>query len=251
VVLLRNRDQVEGTLSDLDSQTVRLRGADRKQIRLERGKVAAIILSNDLSRSLRPRTPYARLVSNNGSRISLASAKSEGALLVGKTLFGSSVALPLDQVIALDLYQGRATYLSDLKPKRYEFVPYLGVSWPYLPDRSVAGNSLRLVTGVFDKGLGLHSESRITYDLGGAYEWFEATVGLDEATGRQGSAGIQVLIDGKPQDVGGPEDLTFSAPLRYLRIKVAGARALTLAVTFGRHGDVQDHVDWVDARLIK
>jgi hypothetical protein len=251
VVLLRNRDQVEGTLTNLDAQTVRLRGLDRKEIRLERGKVAAIILSNDLSRSLRPRGPYARAVLSNGSRISLASCKSEAARLVGKTLFGGSVSLPLDQIIALDIYQGRAIYLSDLKPRKYEFVPYLDISWPYQPDRSVAGNPLKLVTGVFDKGLGLHSQARLTYDLGGGYQWFEATVGLDEATGRLGSAGIQVLVDGKPQDLGTTEDLTYAAPLRYIRLKVAGAKELTLVVTFGRQGDVQDHVDWVDARVIK
>jgi hypothetical protein len=251
IVLLRNRDQMEGTLSDLDAQTVRLRGKDRKEIRLERDKVAAVILSNDLSRSLRPRGPYARVVLGNGSRISLASGKSEGALLVGKTLFGGRVELPLDQVIALDIYQGRAVYLSDLKPVKYEFTPYLDITWPYQQDRSVAGNPLKLVTGVFDKGLGMHSESRITYRLGGEYQWFEATVGLDEATGRLGSAGIGVLVDGKPQNLGSEEDLTFLSPLRYLRLKVAGARELTLLVHFGRQGDVQDHVDWADARLIK
>ncbi len=34
VVILRNRDLVEGSLSDLDAQAVRLRGVDRKEIRL-------------------------------------------------------------------------------------------------------------------------------------------------------------------------------------------------------------------------
>ena len=251
IVLLRNRDLVEGTLSDLDGQAVRLRSADRKEIRLERSKVAAVILSNDLSRSLRPRGVYARLILTNGSRLSLASAKTEGPQLLGKTLFGAAVQVPLDQVAALDIYQGRAVYLSDLKPKRVEQVSYLGVTWPYQPDVSVAGNALRLAGGVFDKGLGLHSETRLTYELNGAYQWFEALVGLDEATGREGSAGIEVLVDGKPQDVGGAEDLTATTPLRSLRVKLAGARELTLVVTFGRRGDVQDHVDWVDARVIK
>ena len=111
-------------------------------------------------------------------------------------------------------------------PNAYEFVPYLGISWPYQPDRSVAGNALKLTTGVFDKGLGMHSEARLTYDLGGGYEWFEATVGLDEATGRQGSAGIQVLIDGKALDLGSAGDLTPLKPPRSLRLKIAGdARA--------------------------
>jgi hypothetical protein len=251
LVLLRNRDQIEGTMSDIDDQAVRLRGPDRKEIRLERGKVAVILLSNDLSRSLRPRGVYARLVLSNGGRISLASAKTEGTRLVGKTLFGGQLTIPLDQIVALDLYQGRATYLSDLKPKRFDFNPYLGVNWPYQQDRSVVGNPLKVATGVFDKGLGLHSETKITYDLAGAYQWFEATVGLDEATGKLGSAGIQVLVDGKAQNVGGDEDLTFTKPPRSLRLKVAGARELTLVVNYGRHGDVQDHVDWVDARLLK
>jgi hypothetical protein len=174
-----------------------------------------------------------------------------GDKLVGKTIFGGAISIPLDQVIALDLYQGRATYLSDLKPKRFDFIPYLGINWPYQQDRSVAGNPLRLASGVFDKGLGLHSEAKITYDLAGSYQWFEATVGLDEATGKLGSAGIQVLVDGKAQDVGGDEDLTALKPPRNLRLKVAGARELTLVVMYGRHGDVQDHVDWVDARLLK
>lgn len=251
IVLLRNRDQIEGTLSDIDDQTVRLRGPDRKEIRLERGKVAVILLSNDLSRSLRPRGVYARLVLSNGGRISLTSAKTAADRLVGKTLFGGTFSAPLDQVVALDLYQGRATYLSDLKPKKFEFNPYLGISWPYQQDRSVAGNPLTLASGVFDKGVGLHSEAKLTYDLAGAYQWFEATVGLDEVTGKLGSAGIQVLVDGKAQDVGGDEDLTALKPPRSLRLNVAGARELTLVVTYGRHGDVQDHVNWVDARLLK
>jgi hypothetical protein len=32
---------------------------------------------------------------------------------------------------------------------------------------------------------------------------------------------------------------------------VRGGRELTLAVLFGRFGDVQAHVNWADARLIK
>ena len=48
---------------------------------------------------------------------------------------------------------------------------------------------------------------------------------------------------------------SFEAALRDgavpVRADITGARELTLAVEFGRGGDVQDHVDWVDARLIK
>jgi hypothetical protein len=96
----------------------------------------------------------------------------------------------------------------------------------------------------------MHSASRLTYDLAGGYEWFEALVGLDDRTGRQGSVRVAVLVDGRPQEAG-DGDLAGCGPPRPLRVRVAGARELTLVVRFGCRGDVQDHVDWAEARLIK
>ena len=36
-----------------------------------------------------------------------------------------------------------------------------------------------------------------------------------------------------------------------VRVDVTGAKELTLAVEFGQGGDVEDHVNWADARLIR
>jgi hypothetical protein len=250
-VHLRNGDVVEGTLTALDRDSVRLQDENHNEVKLERERVALIALNTELQRSLRPRGTYGRLVLGNGSRLSLASARSADRILSGKTLFGVAVQIPVAELIALDLFQGRAVYLSDLKPRRYEHTPYLGVRWPYVLDGSVAGHPLRLAGGTYDKGLGLHSACRISYDLGRRYQWFTALVGLDDRTGREGSVRIQVLVDGKPQDLGRDDELTGRDAPRALRVRVAGARELTLVVDFGRHGDVGDHVDWADARLIK
>jgi hypothetical protein len=249
-VLLRNGDVVEGTLTALDDARVRLE-AEGKEVELERARVAVVALNTDLPRSLRPRGPYGRLVLANGCRLSLASARGDGRLLTGRALVGASVTVPLEQVRALDLFQGRAVYLSDLKPRRYEHRPYLGVSWPWVADASVTGRDLRLAGGTFDKGLGLHSASRLTYDLGGRYRRFEALVGLDAHTGRAGNVAVGVLLDGKPQDLGWGGELDGGEAPRPVRLAVAGAMVLTLVVDFGRRGDVADHVNWADARLIK
>ena len=79
--------------------------------------------------------------------------------------------------------QGQAVYLSDLVPKRYEFTPFfLEIQWPLVPDANVAGRQLSLGNDFYDKGLGMHTKSQVTYALDGNYRWFEARVGL-EGTG--------------------------------------------------------------------
>ncbi len=250
-VLLRNGDVLEGVFDGLDEKAVQVE-VEQKPVSVARSKVAAVALSTELAEGLKPRGPYARLVLASGSRVSLDRASCDGSTaLAGTTLFGAPVRVPPDQVAALYLYQGRAVYLSDLKPRRVEQTKYLDVTWPVVADGSVAGRDLRLAGGTYDKGLGLHSGTRVTYDLAGGYRRFEALVGLDEQTGRRGSVRLRVLADGKPLEIGWDRELTARDGAVPVRADIQGARELTLAVEFGRGGDVQDHVDWVDARLIK
>jgi hypothetical protein len=251
VVILRNGDSIEGTLTGIDENSLRIAVGPDRDTTLERSQVAVVALSSELGRPAVPKGVYGRLRLANGCRLTIASARSDGRVLNAKTLFGATVQVSVDQIAALDLYQGRATYLSDLKPSRYQHVPYLDTSWPYRTDASVLGNAIQLGGTIYDKGLGMHSESRLTYDLRGGYQWFEALVGLDDQTGKEGSVLIQVLVDGKPQDVAESQELTAGNSPRSVRVRVAGAKELTLVVKFGRHGDVQDHVNWADARLLK
>lgn len=250
VVLLRNGDVLEGTVQELDDKTVRLEAA-QKSVSLERDKVAAIALNSELSLAARPRGPIGHVILRDGSRLCLAALEASAKTLTGKTQFGAAVTIPLDRLVALDVHHGPAVYLSDLKPAHYEHTPYLGVRWPFTADTSVAGHPLRLAGSVFDKGIGMHSASRLTYSLGGNFRWFEARVGLDEQTGRAGSVRVQVLVDGKPTNLGKDQELTGRDPPRHLRVAVADARELTLVVEFGFRGDVADHVNWTDARLLK
>jgi hypothetical protein len=154
-------------------------------------------------------------------------------------------------VAALDLRQGRAVYLSDLTPVEYVVTPFLGVSWPLARNTGVGGDQLGLAGSYYDTGLGMHASSRVTYDLAGRYEYFEATVGLDGRTGRRGRAVAEVLVDGKRQDLGAAAELVFGRVPLTLHIDVRRARRLTLAVRFAGRGGVQADVDWADARLIR
>jgi hypothetical protein len=249
-VWLRNGDRTEGTLTALDDQGLSLE-TDKKETRsLKRNQVAMLAFSAD-ARPSAPAGVHARLVLVDGSRLTLTTATSDGVSLTGKTSLGLEVTVPLQRVAGLDFLGGKAVYLSDLKPTNYRHTAYLGQSWPYALDASVAARDLRLGGSTFDKGLGLHSACRISFDVSAGFRRFEALVGLDDQTGRAGNVRIGVLVDGQARGEGLDRDLMAQTGPRRIKVDLAGARELTLVVDFGANGDVQDHVDWCDARLIR
>ncbi len=256
LVLLLNGDVVEGSLNGINDKGVEVE-VGKKRVTVELNRVAAVALSSELADRTRPRDVYARVALTaagrpDGTRLSLTKATcSDGATLTGTTVFGATLSVPLGRVAALDLFQGKAVYLSDLKPAKEESESFLDVRWPLVVDGSASGHELRLGDGVYDKGLGMHPRTRISYRLDGGYRRFEAVVGLDPRTGRDGGARVRVLADGKPLDLGPERELTGrTAPLTIFA-DVTGAKELTLEVDYGRRGDVQAHVNWVDARLIR
>ncbi len=257
VVLLKNGDVLEGVLTALDASGVTIE-VDRRPVTVDVHRTAAVALSSDLTEAPKPQGVYGRLILDapgdrdlDGARLSLASARcTDGATLTGTTLFGAALSVPLAKVAALDLFGGKAVHLSELKPSRYDYFPYLDERWEWSRDADVTGLDLRVAGSTYDRGVGLHSRSRLSYAVPKDGRRFEAVVGLDDRTGREGSVRVRVLADGKPLDLGGDRELTADAPLS-VRVDVAGAKELTLEVDFGKGGPVQDHVDWVDARFVK
>jgi hypothetical protein len=250
VALLTNGDTVRGTILGWAADGPLRLDVAGKEVDVPRGRVQGLLLNTELARAAKPRGTYRQLVLANGARLTVRTAELAGGELRATTLTGAAVRVPLHAVAGLNVYQGAAVYLSNLTPRRYKHTPYFGAGWPIGTDRSVAGLDLRLGGGAYDKGIGLHSQSRLSFALPAGARRFEAVVGLDEQTGRAGGVRIGVVVDGKAL-LDPEQDVNSSDPPRVLRLAVpAGARELTLVVDFGRGGDVQDHVDWADARVI-
>jgi hypothetical protein len=248
VVVLSNGDTARGTLLRWPAGGPLQLDVAGKEADVQADRVQAVLLNSDLARAPKPRGAYRQLVLTNGCRLSVRTAELAGNDLRATTLTGSAVRVPVAAVAALNVYQGPAVYLSDLAP-RYEHTSYLGVGWPVVADHSVSGLELRLGGGTYDKGVGMHSQSRATYAVPAGARRLEAVVGLDEVTGRRGNVVVRVLADGKP--LLDPAELMPTDAPRPLRLPLpAGAKELTLAVDFGRGGDVQDEVDWADARFV-
>ena len=128
------------------------------------------------------------------------------------------------------------------------------MTWPYASDRTVSGAPLRLADhggeSTFDKGLGTHPRTTLTYDLGGKYRRFDASVGIDPAVGGRGQASVRILVDGKEQSFPALKALAAGNPIP-VRVNVTDAKELVLEVDFGTAGSVQADVNWAEARLIQ
>lgn len=252
-LLFRNGDQLAGTLEGFtDAPALRFK-PDGETRSVPFTEPAALAFNPALARTRRPKGPFAHLVLRDGTRLDITNPASDGETLMGKALFGQDVELPLAELAALDIYQGEAVYVSDLKPRKAEQAGFLGVAWPWAADRNVRGEPLRLVTpdgeATFDKGMGTHPRTVLTYDLGGKYKRFEAVVGLDPAAGGRGTAVARVLVDGKELPL--PTLLRLEAGKSVpLWVDTAGAKELALVVEGGPAGDVQADVNWADARLV-
>lgn len=255
VLLYRNGDAVRGALNGFTATGVVFAPDGGNAREVDRKDLAAIGFNPRFSRARKPKGPYAHLVLTDGTRLDVIEPAVKGtALLVAKAVCGPTIEIPLSKIVALNVLQGSATYLSDLKPKKAEVAGFLGDGWPWVADRSVRGHPLRLLTkegeSTFDKGLGTHAKTVLTYDLDGKFARFEASVGLDAATGKRGRADVRVLLDGK--EVGPAELKTLAAGAAVpVKVDVRGAKELTLVVDFGPTGDVQADVNWGDARLVE
>lgn len=254
VLLLRNGDTAAGVIETFaEGGALRLR-RDAAAATFDAGAVAAVAFNPTLSAARKIKGPYARLVLADGSRVSVAAATAEGATVKATTTFGVAVELPMKQVVALDVLQGKATPLADLKPKAEAVEPFNDLAWPWQANRTVKSRPLRLTTSggvsTFDTGLGTHPRTTLTYALGGKYRRFTALVGLDAETGQRGTAKARLLLDGKEQAVPGLATLAAAGPVA-VSVDLAGAKELTLVVDFGPGGDVQADVNWADAKLIE
>ncbi|GAA0249869.1 NPCBM/NEW2 domain-containing protein [Haladaptatus pallidirubidus] len=135
------------------------------------------------------------------------------------------------------------TYLSDL-----QWVDAT-IGWGEIGlDESVEGNPITIGGTTYEKGIGTHARSEITYNLGENMSRFVSDVGVDDEVEGDGSVGFKVVGDG--ETLAETDVLTGSGGATHLDVDVSGVDTLTLVVTDGGNGIDSDHADWAAARVL-
>ncbi len=217
---------------------------DGTEHKLPRDRVHGIVLAQ----AGEPKLSSATVQLTNGSRLAARITGLQEGELQLELQGGAKAALPFNSVDRIDLRSSRMSYLSDLDPVTVTEAPILGADFPWRRDRSASGKPLTLGTREFSRGIGVHANSELEFEIPTGFTSFVVTVGIDAAGQARGDCEVEILGDDRSlwsQRVRGTEEA------KLVQVDLKGARRLMLRVKGGEDYDFGDHVDWADARFLK
>jgi hypothetical protein len=248
VLWMANGDRMTGGFLGLDDRAVKLQVAG-KPVEFDRTGVVAIGFDPTVTAYHRPETDFLELTLVDGTRIGMSDVKVEKGQLTGATRFGARVRIPIRDLVRIDPRTPSVIYLSERQVDAEQYVPYIGPVRPYRLDRTVDGRCLQLAGRFYDRGLGAQSRTILAYRLKPADKRFQALVGVDGRAGPLASVVCRVLTDGQNRITTPP--LTSRDTPQTIDLDISQAKLLILITEFGDRGGVQDHANWVEARIIR
>ncbi|MCD6415982.1 MAG: NPCBM/NEW2 domain-containing protein [Planctomycetes bacterium] len=162
----------------------------------------------------------------------------------------ASYFIRADAVASIIVPSKACIYLSDLEPVGVVREPFFDVVWQPQLDSSALGGPVMLRGRRYEKGIGMHARTRMTFDVPTGYTRFFAAVGIDDAAGGRGCVTFRVLAGDNELANTGP--LSGASALREINLGVEGVERITLEADFG--GAVRSSgnlADWADARFVK
>lgn len=244
--LLDNGDRLLGTLRGVQGTTL-LVETDAGETAIPLAVLRVAILAATPPRTKAPGLRVALHLSD-GSRLIAERVRWEDRS-VHVAVGGQEATIPASVVREAEIIGGRWVWLAEVAPQHAEQTPLWSSPWEWRRDRNVRGGPLRIGGRTFRHGMGVHSQSRLVFDLEGKYRTLIVEPGVDDDSGPYADVTARIVVDGRVRFE--QTHLTRGQSAGPLRIDLAGAHQLELAVLFGDNADVQDRFDWAGAALIR
>jgi hypothetical protein len=235
---------VAGLTDALNEEQLTLQvGGQNRQV--PRQKVFGVVFARPAATDKLPRCMVAFRDGSviGGETLSLLGDKATLTLAVG-----SKVEFAWSQVSRVTIRSNRVSFLSDLKPTEEVQQPIVTLPLPAQRDQSVSGGVLTLGTRTYEKGLGVHARSSLTFAIDRKWDAFAATIGLDAEAHGKGDCIFIVLGDGEPLLT---RRMKGTDPPEEIQLAITGREKVTLTVEPGEGLDLADHADWCEARIIR
>ncbi len=264
-------NSLDGVLRDVSDISVSFH-YDGSTVPVDRPRVQGFFYFHPVKRELRD--PICRVVDADGCQWSVRSLETDGEKISIVTPAGVAATINVDRIKAFDFTAGNTIYLSDISPARIEWKPYFesvataaSLEKLYRPRMNQAfdGGQLRIYDALnedssdgaskpelvktFDKGIAMHSRTRLEYLLPGEFKRLVAVAGIDERVRERGNVRLVITGDGKTMYEG-----TISgkdpSPAK-LNLDLTGVRRLAILVDYGDALDIGDYLNLCKARITK
>ncbi len=254
-ILDRRGGGYEGILEAIDAKELHLDHERlRKIVSLSVLHLSGVRLARDAQnpKPALPSQPFVKVHTSDGSALDgLIESVRFGKWNVRPTWQpGKTLAIAVEEIIAVEVLNGQAIYLSQLVPTEVKEKTILTPPQRYRINLNCQGNPLSVNGNLHAWGIGVHANSSLSFDLGGNWSKFESVIGIDDQAGKGGSAIFQVLGDGK--ELYKSPVIRGSATMQPLvTVPIKGVNKLTLIVDATEDLDLGDLADWAGARLVR
>jgi hypothetical protein len=238
-------DFVEGVVGKITATDVQVL-LDGEPVTVKREKVFGVVV---YQRATSNQKPVGSLELMNGDKLFARSVVLTNGQFQVTLPTGGEASVPLIQVRRVDFSLGKLTWLGDLKPRdmKHDFILMDGLP-EYGVDRSLLGERLRVGDKFFDRGVWIHSKTRLKYRLEGDYSRFQAWMGIQSS--HTGNVHVEFLADG--QKLLAADVMAGAKAPQRVDLDLKGKFVLEVVVDYGDDGDdIGDHLTLGDARLTK
>ena len=178
----------------------------------------------------------------------------EARLQIGN---GIEVRIPIGRILRVNFANDRVVSLTDRTP--IEVIEGLGEGrwfpWSWQRNRNVLGSPLTIGARTFDRGIGVHSNSELTFKAEPGDMTLNGFAGMDASAKPKdeepeiGNARFSILVDGNV--VWGPHDISWQDAPRPFSIPLEEKKNFTLKVETGSGIHILDRANWVATQIIR
>ena len=254
VVVLVNRDTAGGIITSIDAQKLVIQPTGGDATSLPRASVSAIYFAS-AGRPAGADAPGYRIGFTDGSVFTVATVRIESGKLIVRLAGKGEVAdrtVDMASVRSIEQLNGPVGWLSSRKALSSDQVAFSAdQAFPARMDRNVKGGPIMFGNRTFDRGIGVHANSKLVYELDGTFKGFRTQYAVDGAGDvRYANVTVRILVDDKVVSEQGGFKAGVLAPV--VSADLEGHKTLTLEVLAGNGNfGTQDRLNWIEPALLR
>ena len=252
VVTLANRDTVRGVIAGLTATSVALQ-TDVGQQEIPLANIESVAFAATAAAAAAQNREGYRVRLDDGSSVVGTAVKLTGdkvELTLGPGA-GGARQIDVARVAGIEHVNGPVSWLSSRAPSQSVYVPFLGSAqtYPARMNRNYRGDAIFVKDRRYERGIGVHSYSKLVYPLDGkTFTAFRTRYAID-GNPERADVTVRVRLDDKV--VHEQANVRAGSLSPVVLVDLGGAKELTLEVDFGANIDSEDRLNWIEPALLK